>query len=210
MRPDWFPDWSGQVCAVIASGESAKSSGVERLQGRCKAIVVNSSYRLAPWADALYASDWRWWDAYRDALEFQGLKVTSDAGHAKRLGIRSVAVARETDPTAHSVRVNGPIGHGGNSGFQAINLAVQFGVRRLVLVGFDLQGGHWHEKHSLPLINPRPQTLDKWRQRLDGQAEPLRRLGVVVVNASETSALQAFPKMSIDEALVRWHVAEDK
>ena len=31
----------------------------------------------------------------------------------------------------------GTVGWGGNSGFQAINLALQFGAARLLLVGFD-------------------------------------------------------------------------
>ena len=45
-----------------------------------------------------------------------------------------------------------PIGGGGNSGFQALNLALQWGARKIILVGFDLtdeNGLHWYGRNSV-------------------------------------------------------------
>jgi len=98
-------------------------------------------------------------------------------------------------------------GKGGNSGFQAFNLAVQFSSTKIILVGFDMRidrGVHWHGKHNRGLCNPRPPTIKHWIDRLDGEAEKLKALGVDVVNASPDSALQAYPKLSIEEAFARW------
>lgn len=98
----------------------------------------------------------------------------------------------------------GVIGGGGNSGFQAINLAVQFGARKIILVGFEMhvaQGAHWHGPHRGGLNNPAPASTSRWRDRLDGQAARLQSLGVRVLNTTADSALTAFAKVSMEEAL---------
>lgn len=98
----------------------------------------------------------------------------------------------------------GAIGSGGNSGFQALNLAVQFGCRSVVLAGYDMHdraGIHWHGKHDGNLRNPTRTSLARWRGVFDSQAEALRRMGVTVLNASPDSALTAFPKMTFKAAL---------
>jgi len=73
-----------------------------------------------------------------------------------------------------------------------------------VLVGFDLHdenGIHWHGKHQNGLRNPTRRSLARWRCVLDAQAEPIRRMGVEVLNASPHSALTAYPKMTFADAL---------
>lgn len=98
----------------------------------------------------------------------------------------------------------GTIGWGGNSGFQAINLAVQFGCKRIVLVGMDMHdqdGVHWHGKHEGHLRNPTTKSLVKWRGLIDAQRPLLDSLGVEVVNASRTSALTAYPKIDFSAAI---------
>lgn len=95
----------------------------------------------------------------------------------------------------------GRTGWGGNSGFHALNLAVQFGARDIVLIGYDMTGDHWHGRHGGRLRNPDSANLANWRAKLDGVAPQLRALGVRVVNASRRSTLKAYPKRSLAEAL---------
>ena len=98
----------------------------------------------------------------------------------------------------------GVIGDGGNSGFQALNIAVQFGARKIILVGFDMRldaGVHWHGKHPRGLNNPGDHNLVRWRKALNGAAPRLAELGVAVVNASPISALTAYPFQPLLEAL---------
>jgi hypothetical protein len=98
----------------------------------------------------------------------------------------------------------GTVGDGGNSGFQAINLAAQFGARRIVLVGFDMRidrGAHWHGRHPPGLNNPTDRNLVRWRLVIDRSAAELAALGIDVVNVSPVSMLNAFPVVSIEEAL---------
>lgn len=92
----------------------------------------------------------------------------------------------------------GEIGWGGNSGFHAINLAIQFGLRSIVLVGFDMsivKGYHWHGRHPAGLNNPKQDGVDKWRANLDAQAPVLDKMGVKLLIGSPNSALTAYPKL---------------
>lgn len=98
----------------------------------------------------------------------------------------------------------GEIGWGGNGGFHALNLAVQFGARRVILVGYDMRvdlGVHWHGKHPNGMNNPSAVNTARWRQVLDAQAPLLSEMGVEVINASPVSALEAYPKMTLQAAL---------
>jgi hypothetical protein len=99
----------------------------------------------------------------------------------------------------------GEIGWGGNGGFHSCNLVCQFGPpRRIILVGFDMRtdkGIHWHGRHGNGLSNPIETTAAKWARILDDVAPEFEALGVEVVNTSPISALRAYPKMSLEEAL---------
>lgn len=200
---DWFPDWSGDVCAIIASGDSVRPVAVNQLKNRCRVIVVNNNHELAPWADVLYAADYKWWVRYPQWKEFKGLKISRDEQTCLREKIRRVYLLNEKDPAESRISIarKGYIARGGNSGFQAINLAVQFGARRLLWLGFDFCGKHWHGDHPNGMVNPKPQTLVRWAETLDKQAQLLTELGVTVINCSARSVLTAYPKMTIEAAL---------
>lgn len=73
-----------------------------------------------------------------------------------------------------------------------------------MLVGYDLsldQGVHWHGRHGGRLNNPTQRACARWRAIIDAQAPLLASLGVTVLNASPVSALAAFPKVPLEEAL---------
>jgi hypothetical protein len=136
--------------------------------------------------------------------EFGGLKLCQDSivAHRPAWGIRAVTVHRGQDQLL--VDTFGELGWGGNSGFGAINLAVQFGASRIILVGFDMRidkGLHWHGAHKGALSNPNPGNVLRWRRVIDEAAPVLAALGVEVVNTSMISALGAYPKMDFVEAI---------
>lgn len=207
-RPGWFPDWTGQVGAVIAAGASATAEDAAKLRGLARVIAVNCSHRLAPWADALYAADAAWWWQYPEGRLFAGLKITAEARAVKLNGTQLVGIKRAAPGgrAEHRFVLDEPgvVGHGGHSGFQAINLLLQFGVRRILLLGMDLGGENWHGRHAEPLKTTTPQKYAVLRQRLDAQAPLLASIGAEVVNCSAVSTLTAYPKMGVDEALERW------
>jgi len=202
--PDWFPSWAGETCLLIASGPTAKKANVAIAQGRAKVIAINESYQLAPWADALYACDGQWWQLRHGVQDFYGLKIGHDDDACKSYpAVKKVKIDRYSNEIQLSE--HGRIGAGGNSGFQALNLAVQFGCTKIMLVGYDMRvdlGEHWHKRHPMPLSNPHPNdNIPRWIAALDGAAPKLRAAGIKVVNCSPVSMLKAYPKTTVEEAL---------
>lgn len=102
----------------------------------------------------------------------------------------------------------GVVGSGGNSGFQAINIAAQFGAKRILLIGFDMHGAdgtHWYGRNAWKNANnPVDLNYVHWRQALTKQAKVLKAMGIDVVNGSQTGALTCFERMSVSEALSAW------
>jgi hypothetical protein len=210
-RPDWWPDWRDETVAIVASGPSAKKAGVELLQDKVRVVAINESWRLVPWADALYGCDTKWWTLHDGVRIFKGLKISAELEACKIYkDIKKITITNVRSDELCIDRL-GYVGAGGNSGFQCLNLVVQFGVKRILLVGYDMRidlGEHWHHRHPMPLSNPHPQdNLPRWRRAIDGIAARLEEMGVTVINCSLVSLLKAYPKMSIEEAL-RWRDQE--
>jgi hypothetical protein len=209
LSPSWYPDWAGQTAIVVGGGPSAADADLGGVAGRARCIVINEGYRLAPWADALYAADAHWWERQRGCREFRGMRISQSDQAAKMYpGIQQVSLRRVScfimEPHGVVSAGSDEFGVGANSGFQAINLAIQFGTRRIVLVGFDMtvgHGVHWHGPHGGGLNNPSAEGIERWRRVLDRQAEPLARAGITVINASAISALRNYPKMKLGEAI---------
>ena len=202
--PDWWQDWTGETCVIVASGPSAADIQLDAARGKARFIAINNSWRLAPWADALFACDLRWWDRYgRDVDGFVGLKLSTDANACRRYPyLGRVGLDRTSDKL--NLLVKGRVGWGGNSGFQALNLAAQFGAKRIVLVGYDMttaRGVHWHGRHPTGLHNPTENNIIRWRRAIDGASADLAGLGIDVLNASPASMLTAYPKVSFLDAI---------
>lgn len=163
-------------------------------------MAVNCTFRLVPWARCLYAGDLQWWERYgAEAADFAGEKWTRDESAAIRYRLRYV---RRRDGRG-LCRERGAVNSGGNSGYQAVNLAYHFGATQIVLLGFDMhrqKGGHWHGEHHGMLSAP-AQHIAVWRREFGALAHDLKAAGVNVVNATEGSALNCFPKAPMVQAL---------
>jgi hypothetical protein len=151
----------------------------------------------------LYACDNAWWRLNDGLPEFRGLKLTADGQAAAAFSdLHKVHLCPGLDRL--TAERPGHIGDGGNSGFQAVNLALQFGATRMVLVGFDMRrdrGLHWHGPHRIGLNNPSERNLIRWRAALESAAAQLPGFGVRTFNASKVSTLTGFPKVSLAKAL---------
>lgn len=204
--PPWWPDWTNECVAIVGSGPSAKEANVDALRDRIHVIVINESWRLAPWADILYGCDAVWWSLNKGVKEFPGLKISQDENAvAKFPEIKRVIIE---DPKSNVLSfVPGTVGAGGNSGFQAFNLAVQFRATGILLIGLDLRldrGDHWHGRHPQPLCNPDSFNIRRWVSVFERTTGITKNLGIDVVNASPNSALTTFPKLTVEQTLERW------
>lgn len=164
------------------------------MRGRVRVIAVNEAWRLVPFADVLYGCDGAYWLLNDGVPAFRGLKMTQDGPATIRLPeLNRVTVRSKHDRIL--MRQAGVIGDGGNSGFQAVNLAAQFGSPEIWLVGFDMRidrGLHFHGRHVKGLNNPSQHNLLRWRSAFMRAAPTLARHGISVINANSESHLTAF------------------
>jgi hypothetical protein len=197
-------DWSGPV-AIIASGPSAKKANIPALRGKMPVIAIKENVELAPWADVVYGCDAAWWKKRLGLQEFKGLKVTwagsNDHRPAPYLDIRHVEITIKSDDLIFEP--SGKLGSGGNSGFQALNLAVQFGAKRVLLIGFDMHdrsGAHWYGRNNWPQgNNPTEDNFRRWRRAFELAAPKLKERGVEVFNASDISVLRCFERRKAED-----------
>jgi hypothetical protein len=90
------------------------------------------------------------------------------------------------------------IHHGGNSGYQAINLAYLLGATRIILLGYDMssaKGQHFFGSHPPSMANG---NYKDYIPRFDGLAKDLDREGVEVINCTPDSALTQFVKCDLE------------
>jgi hypothetical protein len=205
-QPFWHvPElWPGSTVAIIGGGPSVTQEQVDMLKGRAKVIAVNDAYLLAPWADVLYFCDDRWWAWHKDRPEykaFAGIKVTLENPRVCQLEPSVKPVKNLGSDGLSPVRF--AVMTGRNSGYQAINLAVHFGARRILLVGFDMRNidgkSHWFGDHPRP--TPKDAYANVMLPAFPTLVEPLATLGVTVINCTPGSALDVFPKMPLEDAL---------
>ncbi len=188
----------GGTVLCIASGPSLTQADVDYCRGRLDAtIAINTSYRMAPWADALYGADAHWWGWHKGVPSFQGAKYSVSPDAVKW----GVSILRNAGSDGLELSPDG-LKTGRNSGFQAINLAVHFGAVRIVLLGYDMQRGpghesHWHGDHPHHQESPFSIFIAKFQTLV----APLTALGVEVINCSRRTALKVFPVKPLEEVL---------
>lgn len=177
---------------VAGSGPSLTTADLEFCRDRgARTIVVNDAYKLAPWADCLYAADDKWWKWNEGVATFHGLKYTITPCRKEWPGLQTVLNAGrdglELVPTG--VRT------GSHSGYQAVNLAVHFGASRIVLLGCDMRGNHFFGSHQ---DGSRPPFV-VGIQAFETLVEPLKAAGVGIVNCTPGSAIKAFRMASLSD-----------
>lgn len=190
--------YPGATIVCLGCGPSLTKDDVAKVRGRAVVIAINDAYRLAPWADVLYACDGKWWGWHPEALAFRGAKYALDR-YAQRFA--GVAVLKNTGTKGLERDPKG-LRTGRNSGYQAINLAVLLGATKILLLGYDMQprGGqdHWFGPHP---YRTAPIPYDKILDVFPQVVEPLKAAGVTVINCTKGSALRCFPYLPIEEAL---------
>ncbi|HEX9768426.1 MAG TPA: hypothetical protein VGA50_04545 [Kiloniellales bacterium] len=192
------PDWAGETAVLVGSGPSLTPVQACATCGRARVLAVNDSWRAVPWADLLYACDGKWWDAHQGVPGFPGAKWTQDAGAAARWALRFV---KSENPPGMS-RDPAVVHQGGTSGYQALNLALHLGARRILLVGYDYSKGHWFGDHPPPLNNT---EFGERAKSFERAAVDIREHwpGVEVVNCTPGSAIDAFGRGEIGEELTK-------
>lgn len=201
--PRLWPD-STIVCL---GGGSLTDEDLERCHaaqraGDVRVIAVNDAYRRAPWADVLYACDAKWWGWHPAAASVSALKFGLRArGRQHDVYPEGVTLLADTGPTGLELAPTG-LRTGSNSGFQAINLAVHLGARRVLLLGYDMAPcpdgqSHWFGEHPDGQVPP----FGMFLRAAPVLARALDAQGIEVINCSRHTALTVFPRQPLAEVL---------
>lgn len=182
------------VC--LASGPSLTETDVAlvaewRQAGDRIVVVTNTTFRIAPWADYLYAMDRKWWEHHLKEVRsvFQG-KLVSNSAHSKQLGLTHTGeLFKRFEPCQ-------------NSGAAAISLAVRLGASRVIMLGYDCgipkgEKAHWHGDHPKPLGNCG--SARRWPDQFKKLRDTYKTADIV--NASRSTMLSVFPRMALEDAL---------
>lgn len=201
-------EWDGIPCFVCAPGPSLTEDVVKRIRytrlfSDCRVLLVGDSYRIMPWADAMYACDPKWWKHHKTCNGFVGHKWATHEppGHnndeaAKEWGVRLVSGKHQPGYSTDQSLIH----YGNNGGHQAINLAILLGSPLIVLAGFDMDkpNGKAHFFGEHPKEVGRSGDYAKFAKHFKQPPE-----GVEILNTTLTSKLDAYPKVELEEAIAR-------
>jgi hypothetical protein len=183
------------VC--IASGESLTKEDVDYCRGKATVFVVNDCYKIAPWADYLYACDEPWWDVHHESVKntFKGESWSLSPEAHKKYDVNLIGY----NPKLTWSLIDGLIATGGNSGFQVLNMADLIGFDEIILLGYDMgydHKSHWFGDHEGGL--QRGSNFNKWIKNFR-RAKPL--IQSRVVNCTRKTRLDCFEKADLREVL---------
>jgi hypothetical protein len=197
--------WPDELVVVAATGPSLTQEQADLCRGH-RVVAVNDAYKLFPFADVLYACDGVWWKHHKGCPEFAGEKWSSHGKTrcndkrevAEKFGLELVHGQDGRGFSFDPERIH----YAGNSGFQAVNLALLFGGNPIVLVGFDMRTRgkqrHFFGDHQGGLSNSGDPA--RWVRHYEVAAGRLPE-HVRVINATPGSAVKCFPMMELSEAL---------
>ena len=164
-------------------------------------MTVNNAWKMCPDADVQYGGDLKWWVNYLNECKATGERWTCSPDAAHKFGLYWVRqIKKERGLQTKRWCVNS----GGNSGFQAINLAWQKGARKIILVGFDMSrqnGAHFDGEHKPGMLSAPEGHIRAWRRHMKYLARDLRHSDVRVWNCSEFTELECFEKERLESLI---------
>lgn len=212
--------WEGKAVVCIATGPSLTAAQIETVRRAREAdavrvIAINDAFLLAPFADVLFFADtkkfygwyeqglaraWPWtrFDAaqtQRAFAEFRGQKCTvrDKAGGVFTLKVSGTTGLSENPGGLHT---------GQNGGHMALNLAFLSGGKPILLLAYDGKRGPRGEEHGFGKHPDKsePPYLEM-AQNMRGTVKQLNAAGAAVFNCTPGSAVDCFPRKSLDECL---------
>jgi hypothetical protein len=173
-------------------------------------IGINVAFLIGDWIDIVFFGDTSFLLPNKEKLAmFPGLKVSCTPHAEKYSWVKYVA--RDPDHP-HGLSPNPKmVGWNANSGAAAISLAIHLGAKRIILLGFDMNLDeknhmHWHNLYGKNEVlengvNRRKLPFVRHLTGFPVIARDAKRIGVTIINASPTSAINDFPKVSVKDLI---------
>ena len=164
---------------------------------------VNDAYRICEFLEILYAADGRWIDHHANKLPGYlregGRCWTPDKKAAETHRGWSLINGKPRRGLSSDRSV---VYLGNHGGYQLINFAHLMGCSTLILIGYDGRNGgeHWFGQHPEGPMRVKS-NFTAWLSLYDNIAKQAPALGLTIINATPGSAISAFPKMDLSDAL---------
>jgi hypothetical protein len=199
LPPSWHipREWPCERCFILCSGESIgpQKDLIRKLEGRF--IAVKHGVYLRPDADVLFLAGEGTLTFEADLIrQFTGTYTIVRSKHHPGLPASVLRVSRTKDHTKLCELTDHVCGY--DVGTSAINLAYHFGATEIVMLGYDMTGGHFC-KHPLPF--PPSDHFRRHMSTLADLNEDAKAKGIRIVNCSPISAVTAFEKQPLESFL---------
>jgi len=225
----WKPPeiWKGGRCFIIGGGHSVyrqfempeelinkvlnKQEYISAFSPYMKAlhdkhvIGVNQAFRLGGWVDMTFIGDPGFLKENKDCLwDWKNLKVHC-APKMEEYYYWIKKMDRNRKQKHGICSKPGLVSWNGNSGAAAISLAVQLGVKQIILLGFDMnkteQGTHWHNLYNERGDIQVRKTFQRYMGSFPAIQKDAEKLGVEILNASPESSIEVFPKINVKDII---------
>lgn len=223
-----FPMWQGGTCYIIGGGTSIAEqfevplSIVTQVKNKTlplsayskyltylhdkHTIGINIAYQIGTWIDIIFFGDNGFYQAHKNKLlQYPGIVATCAPCFIEKKKDNGIKFLNQDPKKRQGISTNiSTVAWNGNSGAAAISLAVHLGVKKIVLLGFDMnldsQGSsHWHSEYEVR--NRKQSPFAKHLQGFPAIARDAKNMGVDIINANPNSAIHEFPKKSIKEII---------
>jgi len=227
--------WDGGTCWIIGGGLSApRQFGVSEetimqvvnrkvspsvysdyfaLIHNERVIGVNNAYQIGVWIDAVFFGDCTWYKVHRRKLiDWPGIKATCCNRFANKRKHEAEGIKYLAKYTGKKHGISDDprkVCWNSNSGAAAISLAVLLGVKRIILLGFDMQLSeagdkkisHWHGSHQRLDEKQKSPPFKRHLKGFPAIKKDADRMGIEILNASPDSGIKEFSKVTVDELL---------
>lgn len=224
-----IPKFKGETGVLIATGPSLNEQQIQSIKNahdekKCRVFTVNNAYQVVPFTDVHLSCNDNWWQYYwprdENLRSMPCDKYTWYSDIAKKYNIKYIKAVVK-DGLSHDSKII-HINHG--SGPMMVNLALHYGIKRLLLVAHDMRfapdyDGRRQKVGSSPrhFFGEYPKELTHWPSvkiglskpgNIDGLMEAYKKMipdlhssGMEVINCTPESALECFPKMLLEKVL---------
>jgi hypothetical protein len=223
--------WENQECWILGGGPSlteqfqipktivdqvragelppaAYNPYLEQIHKKC-VIGINIAMFFGGWVDIGFFGDNKFYEGYKKYFDTVSGLIIGCAPILSKVNVFADWEARYVKYIKiHRDVIDGICGNPSyvywnrNSGAAAISLCHHLGVKRIVLVGFDMtlndkQQQHWHG------LYPKAATLPfgSHMRGFDQISIDAKRMGIEILNASPNSKITQFKKVSVKELL---------
>ena len=195
--------FEGYTVVIVGQGPSVVPTEVTKISSIFPTVAIKDTYRWAPKAQIIYACDRAWWfsrwrtdEALREhpadkvVLDYQKMDTKVPGLYWLKCGGNEGFDYRE-----------GYVCHGRNSGHQALNMVVNMGPSKIILMGYDMREINGKMHCDVPHVPVPPSVLDDFYNAFMKAVPSLLKRNVQIVNTSAQSRITCFPKLTLEQAI---------